>query len=331
MSSASSSRRASNRSRNVPSGSAIRAIARPNRTAASSTPGPMGKTSHSSAPYGASPRRAPPMRANTWWRTRRSKASVGFGLPGSSGPPRSGCSFASRLDQPGAGSARAACKCRLQRRLQHRAAPRQAPRSAVSGRGRATGRPRRRAASGAVPRSPARTVRPRTPRPPRRTRGGPRRTRSGVGTVLSSSPPHAACVITRAWLATTSCAPRARRIVCSTKQRRQCGQAAWMHSPRRSARPRMVAAPNSSASQPGRSPPWMSPSAVTSAQREIRPSGMIDAGPSPGGGSAQRVLQVEQTEVILPALAHHDALVAFGRDPGTGGSVPHRSGAAGGG
>ena len=159
-------------------------------------------------------------------------------------------------------------------------APRPVPRSAAAARGRATARPPRRAASGAARRSPARTARRRTRRPRHRTRGGPRRTRSGSAPTLSSSPPHAACVITSAWLATTSSAVRARRIVCSTKQRRQCGQAAWMHSPRRSARPRMVAAPNSSASQPGRSPPWMSPSSVTSAQRAIRPSGMTEAGAS---------------------------------------------------
>ncbi len=50
--------------------------------------------------------------------------------------------------------------------------------------------------------------------------------------------------------------------------------------------------------------------------RDQRPTGnqaeRNDRGrPQSRRGSAQRVLQVEQAEVVLPALAHHDAVVAF--------------------
>ncbi len=86
-----------------------------------------------------------------------------------------------------------------------------------------------------------------------------------------------AWLITSAWLATTSSASLARRTVCSTKQVFQCGQAEWMHSPRRSASPVVKPEPNSSENQPGRSPPAMSPSDVAEAQRAIRPSGTIVA------------------------------------------------------
>ena len=70
--------------------------------------------------------------------------------------------------------------------------------------------------------------------------------------------------------------------------------------------------PNSSASQPGRSPPWMSPSSVASAQRAIRPSGMTDGRRQPRRRGAERVLQVQQAEVVLAALAHHDAPAPVG-------------------
>ena len=40
---------------------------------------------------------------------------------------------------------------------------------------------------------------------------------------------------------------------------------------------------------------------------------MTDAGASPDVAGADRVLQVQQAEVVLAALAHHDAPVALGR------------------
>ena len=67
----------------------------------------------------------------------------------------------------------------VQRGLQLGAARRPVPRPGAPGRGRATGRLPRPAASGAVPRSRGRTGRRRRRSPRRRTGGGPRRTRSG--------------------------------------------------------------------------------------------------------------------------------------------------------
>ena len=75
----------------------------------------------------------------------------------------------------------------------------------------------------------------------------------------------------------------------------------------------MVAVPNNSPSQPGRSPPWMSPSSVTSAQRAIRPSGMTEAGARPEVAVPQRILQVQQAQVVLAPLADDHAPVALGR------------------
>ena len=306
----------------------MRASARASRSAASPTPDPAGRRRIPAPPQAAS-RPAPPGpapgggsgagRPRSGWAGRR---------PGRRGP---GCSRADAALPARRGQRARRLQRRVQRRLQRRTGGDQflqPPPQAAGARPAALGAEQPAAQSR---RSPDRTVRRKTRCPPRRTRGGLRRTRSGSGTTLSSSPPQAAWVITSAWLATTSCAVRARRIVCSTKQRRQCGQAAWMHSPRRSARPRMVPVPNSSASQPGRSPPWMSPSSVTSAQRAIRPSGMTDGrrqarrwpGRARPRGSAGR------GSSRGPCAPRRGG--AARRDRGTAGPVRRRSGAAGGG
>ena len=220
-------------------------------------------------------RRCRRVRASTWRRTRRRNASVGLGRPGST-PSSSGPFLV-----PGGrtsrtrGSARAACKRGVQRGFQVGAVGDQFLDPARAGRGRATGRPRRPAASGAVRRSPGRTGWRRTRRRRRRTRGGPRRTRSGSArrcrparpTPPGSSPG-------RGWR------PPVRR--CGRGgwcARRSSGanavQAAWMHSPRRSARRRSgrrrtVRQTSRAGRRPGcrrrRSP---------AAQRAIRPSGMV--------------------------------------------------------
>ena len=85
-----------------------------------------------------------------------------------------------------------------------------------------------------------------------------------------------------------------------------------MHSPRRSARVAMNAAPCSSPNQPGRSPPWMSPSSVTAAQRAMRPRGQKLVLQKAGGGVVDRFLQVQQAQVVLAALADDDVGAALG-------------------
>ena len=190
--------------------------------------------------------------------------------------------------------------CRRPRR------PRPDRRCGAAGRGRASGRPRRRAASGAARAPRGRTGAPRTRHRRRRTDDGPRRTRSGSARCASSSPPSAACAMTSAWLATTSRAWRAARTFFSTKHRRKCGQAEWMHSPRRSASAVTRPRPISSASQPGKSPPTRSPASVAPIQRAISASG-ADRLRRAGGRRAHRVLVIQQAEIILAALADHDA------------------------
>ena len=146
-----------------------------------------------------------------------------------------GAVFGRRRDQPGAGRARAACSAASSGVSRcGRAATSSSSRR--PGRAPATGRPRRRAASGAVRRSRCRTAGAKT------RIGGVEDVVAlvehvaGRHGVVVQRRPRRAWAITSAWLAITRSAVRARRMVCSTKQRRQCGQAAWMHSPRRSAR-----------------------------------------------------------------------------------------------
>ncbi len=310
ISSASASSRASRRSRRVASGVASRSSARASRSAAPGRSATVGNRSQSSAKPVVSA--SAPARASTWRRNSRRTASVGFGL--------------ARLDAGEVrarlvGQARASSQVRAARRQPARRRPAWSPTAPArppdrpaggAGRGRATARPPHPAASGAVPPSPPPTAPRQRRRPPRRTDDAPRRTRSGSGPSRRRNPPQAACAITSAWFATTRSAPRARRMVCSTKQRFQCGQAAWMHSPRRSASPASRPVPNSSPNQPGRSPPCKSPSARRQRPARDQCQRHRRAHAEAAGGAAHRILQVEQAEVVLPPLAHHDAAATLG-------------------
>ena len=330
-SSASSSSRAARRSRSVASGSAMRRqrarqALRPRRAAPAST----GYRSHSSV-VPARPRRrrrrGPAPAGGACAGTPRSDSAVPAPAPASSGR----CVSASRVDQPGAGRARAACKRGVQRRLQRRPAGHQLARAAGAGRARASGRPRRPAASAAVRPSPRPRARPKRRCRRRRTGGGLRRTRSGSAPCASSSPPQAACAITRAWLATTSSAVRARRIVCSTKQRRQCGQAAWMHSPRRSARPSSSAGAEQFGEPAGQVAAL--DVAVGGRQRPARDQAERHDGdrhqPGHGRGDARPPGSAGRGSSPAPCAPRRAGGARRGR--GTGGPARRRSGAAGGG
>ena len=118
--------------------------------------------------------------------------------------------------------------------------------------------------------------------------------------------------MTSAWLATTRRAWRAARTFFSIKQRRKCGQAEWMHSPRRSASELTRARPISSASQPGKSPATRSPEAVAAdpARDQHQRRRRL---PGPRRSRARRVLVIQQAQEILPPLADHDAAALLRR------------------
>mgnify|MGYP003693536307 CR=1 FL=1 len=84
-----------------------------------------------------------------------------------------------------------------------------------------------------------------------------------------------------------------------------------MHSPRRSARRVMRLRPNRSSSQAGRSPPIMSPSRLASAQRASRPRPTAFSGAQ--AGAHHGLLEVQQAEIVLAALADHHAAALLGR------------------
>ena len=308
MSSASSSRRASSRSRSVAIGSAMRA--RRGRAA----PPPrrrQGRAGRRRIPARPRRPRRPAARACTWWRISRRNASVGLGRAGIQ-PPSSGM-----VGGDAAGPARRRQRARrlqrgVQRRLQQRAGGDQfldPPLQAAGARSPALGAEQPAAQLGGL--QPGQL-------------GGERavrRVEHVVALVEHVAGRHHAVV---------QPAPGGlghhQRMVGDDKLRgaraadRVFDEAA---PPVRAGGMDALAAPvgeaqdgvrsNSSASQPGRSPPWMSPSSVTSAQRAIRPSGMTDAGVSRDVPGTECVLQVQQAEVVLAALAHHHALVAVGR------------------
>ena len=83
-----------------------------------------------------------------------------------------------------------------------------------------------------------------------------------------------------------------------------------MHSPRRSARPKVRGRPSRSANQPGKSPPTMSPSRVASdpARHQAQRDGIGDVAAEIAPAAAPPPPRIEQAEIILAALAHHHLL-----------------------
>ena len=254
---------------------------------------------------------SPPMRANTWWRISRSRASVGFGLPASS-PPRSGMFIGKAAGPAGSRQRAGRLQCRLQRRLQHRAGGNKLldpPLQAAGARSAALG----------------------AEQPATQFRGLQAGQFGGERPVRRIE--HVVAFVEHV-------AGRNRAVVEPAPRGLGHHQGMVGNDKLRAARPAdrvfdeaappvraggmdAFAAPVRKAEDGGRAEQFGEPAGQVAALdvaigRDQRPAGnqaeRNDRGRrQPRSGGAQRVLQVEQAEVILPALAHHDALVPFGR------------------
>ena len=186
-----------------------------------------------------------------------------------------------------------------------------------------------RAASAAGRRSPARSDGRRRPNRPRRTGGGPRRTPAGPA--HEESPGWTAAIavwaMTRAWLATTMRARRARRCAVLDEA------AAVMAAGRVDALAPVVG----ERVDPGAADPVGEPARqVAGDQRAVARRGQparheaeIDRLLAARAGDGDGVVEVEQAEIVLPPLAQYRLARPSRPGPDRGGRARRRSGSAG--